>query len=165
MLMSDDPVQRRPTPEMTMTTTSAQSVLAPAQPQVAPTIDAACMTSLMDAVRAYFDLMYDCDTSRLDDVFYRSSHLHGFRDGKMVSWSMDAYRDVLNKRQSPKSLHSPRADEILFVDFTSPTQALVKVRVRISAMVFVDLLTWHRIDGKWLITSKGFHLETDGSQS
>jgi hypothetical protein len=123
------------------------------------------MTSLMQAVEAYLDLMYDCDTSRLEDVFYRSSHLHGFRNGAMVSWGMDTYREILNRRQSPKSLNSPREDEILLVDFASTTQALVKVRVRLSAMVFVDHLTWHRMDGRWLITSKGFHVESDDSQS
>ena len=30
---------------------------------------------------------------------------------------------------------------------------------------FIDYLTWHRIDGRWLITSKGFHLEAVGGQS
>jgi hypothetical protein len=144
---------------------SSQSTLPRIQPRTAPKISTACMTSLLQAVQAYFDLMYDCDTSRLDDVFYRSSHLHGFRDGKMVSWSMDAYREILNKRQSPKSVNAPREDEILLVDFASSTQALVKVRVRILAMLFVDHLTWHRIDGKWLITSKGFHVESDDSQT
>jgi len=144
---------------------SAQTTLPRIQPQSAPKNGAASMTSLIQAVQAYFDLMYDCDTSRLDDVFYRSSHLHGFRDGKMVSWSMDVYREILNKRQSPKSLNAAREDEILLVDFASPTQALVKVRVRIAAMLFVDHLTWHRIDGRWLITSKGFHVESDDSQS
>ncbi len=34
-----------------------------------------------------------------------------------------------------------------------------KMRVRIANLMFVDYLTWHRIDDKWLITSKGFHLE------
>ncbi len=75
-----------------MTAVSSHSTLARIQPRTAPKISPACMTSLMQAVQAYFDLMYDCDTSRLGDVFYRSSHLHGFRDGKMVSWSMDAYK-------------------------------------------------------------------------
>ena len=148
-----------------MTAPARDSTLARLQPRTASKITTACVTSLMEAVQAYFELMYDCDTSRLDDVFYRSSHLHGFRDGKMVSWSMDTYREILNRRQSPKSLNSPREDEILFVDFASTTQALVKVRVRLSAMVFVDHLTWHRIDSKWLITSKGFHVESDDSQS
>ena len=148
-----------------MTAPSPLFTLARVQPRTSSKITTACVTSLLEAVQAYFDLMYDCDTSRLDDVFYRSSHLHGFRDGKMVSWSMETYREILNRRQSPKSLDSPREDEVLLVDFASATQALVKVRVRLSAMVFVDHLTWHRIDGKWLITSKGFHVESDDSQS
>ena len=48
------------------------------------------------------------------------------------------------------------------MDFASPDQAFTKVRVRMNASVFVDYLTWHRIDGRWLITSKGFHVEVDG---
>ena len=148
-----------------MTAPARDSTLPRVQPRTDPKISTDCVSSLMQAVQAYFELMYDCDTSRLGDVFYRSSHLHGFRDGKMVSWSMETYREILNRRQSPKSLDSPREDEVLLVDFASTTQALVKVRVRLSAMVFVDHLTWHRIDGKWLITSKGFHVESDDSQS
>lgn len=129
------------------------------EPPAKPRIESSCLTSLMELVQKYLDLMYDCDTSRFDEVFRSTVRLHGFRDGEMKAWSAEAYKDILNKRQSPKSQNAPREDEILFVDFASPTQALVKVRVRISALVFVDYLTWHRIDGKWLITSKGFHLE------
>jgi Putative lumazine-binding len=40
--------------------------------------------------------------------------------------------------------------------------AFVKARVKIAAMVFVDYLTWHCIDGKWLITSKSFYVESNG---
>jgi Putative lumazine-binding len=104
--------------------------------------------------------MYDCDTSHFDEVFRPTAHLHGFRDGEMKAWSMDVYRDILNHRQSPRSLNAPRKDEILLVDFASPIMALVKVRVRIAALVFVDFLTWHCEDGQWRITSKGFHLES-----
>ena len=45
------------------------------------------------------------------------------------------------------------------MDFASSTQALVKVRVRINTIVFVDYLTYHRIDGEWLVTAKGYHIE------
>ena len=31
--------------------------------------------------------------------------------------------------------------------------------VRINAVVFVDYLIYHRIDGDWLITSKAYHVE------
>jgi hypothetical protein len=127
----------------------------------AHTIGRSCWADLSQALQKYFDLMYDCDTSRFDQVFRPTVQLHGFRDGQMVMWSASTYRDILDKRQSPKSLNAPRADEILLMDFASATQALVKVRVRIGSMVFVDYLTWHCIDGEWLITSKGFHLESD----
>jgi Putative lumazine-binding len=119
------------------------------------------LTSLTAALQKYFDLMYDCDTSRFDDVFLSTVHLHGFRDRQMQAWSAEVYRDILKRRQSPKSQTAPREEQILLVDFASPTQALTKVRVRISSMLFVDYLTWHRIDGRWLITSKGFHLESE----
>lgn len=117
------------------------------------------LSKLTEAVARYFDLMFDCDTSKFDQVFRSSAQLHGFRDGQMVVWSAATYKEVLDKRASPKSLHATRADEILLIDFASATQALVKVRVKIAAAVFVDYLTWHYCDGAWLITNKGFHLE------
>ena len=126
-----------------------------------PRIDRSCAVGLIEAIQKYFDLMHDCDTSRFDQVFRSTVHLHGFRDGQMVAWSAQTYRDILDKRQSPKSLNAARADEILLIDFASTTQAFTKVRVKINTMLFVDYLTWHRIDGKWLITSKGFHVESN----
>jgi hypothetical protein len=121
----------------------------------------ASVADLRAALQLYFDLMYDCDVSRFGDVFAPTVQLHGFRDGAMQCWPAAYYRDILMKRQSPKSLGAPREDSLLLLDFASPTQALTKVRVRINTMMFVDYLTWHRIDGKWLITSKGFHLESE----
>jgi hypothetical protein len=123
-------------------------------------LDRACALDLLEAVQKYFDLMYDCDTSRFDQVFAATVQLHGYRDGQMVAWPAQVYRDILDKRQSPKSVNAVRTDEILLVDFSSTTQAFTKVRVRVNTMQFVDYLTWHRIDGKWLITSKGFHVES-----
>ncbi len=110
-------------------------------------------------MQRYFDLMYDGDTSRFDRVFRSSAQLHGFREGKLTMWSAPAYKEVLEGRPSPKSLKAPREEEILMLDFASPTQALAKVRVRINTNVFVDYLTFHRVEGEWLITAKGYHLE------
>ncbi|MBR1225427.1 MULTISPECIES: nuclear transport factor 2 family protein [unclassified Bradyrhizobium] len=132
------------------------------QELTAPAVSPASRTSLTQAVQKYFDLMYDCDTSHLLEVFRSTAHLHGFRDGQMMSWSMETYKNVLDKRQSPKSLGAARADEILQMDFASADMAFVKARVQIATMEFVDYLTWHCIDGKWLITSKGFYLMSDG---
>lgn len=113
--------------------------------------------ALTQAVQRYFDLMYDCDVARFDRVFRPSAQLHGFREGAMTMWPAAEYRDILAGRQSPQAAGAPREEEILLMDFASDTQAMVKVRVRINALMFVDYLTWHRIDGEWLITAKAYH--------
>ena len=77
----------------------------------------------------------------------------------MSMLSAQAYKDAIASRPSLKSRNIPREEQILMVDFASATQALVKVRVRWNTAVYVDYLTYHRIDGDWLITSKGFHIE------
>jgi Putative lumazine-binding len=125
-------------------------------------IDHSAIPSLTAAVQRYFDLMYDCDTSKFDRVFRPTAQLHGFRDGQMTMWPAQQYKEILAGRQSPKALGAPREEEILLMDFASPSQAMVKVRVTINTMVFVDYLAFHRIDGDWAITSKAYHLESSG---
>jgi len=126
--------------------------------------DHAPIASLTEAVQRYFDLMYDNDTARFDRVFRSTFQLHGFRDGEMTVWGAQTYKDILAKRASPKSLGAPRQEEILLMDFASPTQALVKVRVRINAIVFVDYLSYHRFGEDWLITAKAYHVESTAAQ-
>jgi len=36
---------------------------------------------------------------------------------------------------------------------------MVKVRVRIDAVLYLDYLSFHRIKDAWLITAKSFHVE------
>jgi hypothetical protein len=114
---------------------------------------------LHEAVQRYLDLMYDSDTSGFERVFHSTAHLHGFRGGELVTFSAQAFKDAMTSRPSVQSRNIPREDQILLVDFASATQALVKVRVRWNVAVYVDYLTYHRIDGDWLVTGKGFHIE------
>ena len=115
---------------------------------------------LSEAVQLYLDLMYDCDVSKFDRVFCSTSQLHGFRESKMTCWPAAEYKGVLAGRRSPSVLGAPREEQILLLDFASPTQALAKVRVRINDMIFVDYLSYHKIGGTWLITSKAYHRES-----
>jgi hypothetical protein len=121
--------------------------------------------ALTQAVRRYFDLMYDSDVSRFDRVFRPTAQLHGVRHGEMRLLTAQAYRDALARTPSPRSQNAPRHEEILLMDVASRDQALVKVRVRINAILYVDYLSYHRIDGDWLITSKAFHVESENLPS
>ena len=118
---------------------------------------------LLQAVHRYFDLMYDADISGFDRVFRPTAQLHGLRDGRMRMLTAEAYRDILTSIPSPKAVNAPRQQEILLLDFTSPDQALAKVRVRINTVVYVDYLSYHRVDGEWLVSAKAFHVESNAA--
>jgi hypothetical protein len=77
----------------------------------------------------------------------------------MARWSAAEYREVLAKRESPKSLGASRDEAILLLDIASDTQAFVKAKVKINTAVFIDYLAFHKIDVSWKITSKGYHLQ------
>ncbi|MGZ3338964.1 MAG: nuclear transport factor 2 family protein [Reyranella sp.] len=121
--------------------------------------------ALSQAVSRYFDLMYDSDVSRFDRVFRSTAQLHGIRHGEMRLLTAQAYRDALARTPSPRSQNAPRHEEILLMDVASDSQALVKVRVRINAILYVDYLSYHRVDGDWLITAKAFHVERENLSS
>ena len=114
---------------------------------------------LLEAVERYLTLMYDCDVARFDEVFAPSAQLHGLRDGQLHIIPAAEYRNRLASRTSPQSRNAPRLQEVLLVDFASPTQAIVKVRVRIDTQQYLDYLSWHCIGGEWCITAKSFHVE------
>jgi hypothetical protein len=111
------------------------------------------------ALERYFNLMYDCDVAHFDRVFAATAQLHGFREGKMTCWGAAQYKEILAGRTSPQASGAPREQQILLLDFTSSTQALAKVRVRINDMYFVDYLSYHKVAGAWLVTSKAYHRE------
>jgi Putative lumazine-binding len=121
--------------------------------------DRATHHALHDAIGRYFDLMFDSDVSRFDRVFASSAQLHGLRDGNLRLLPALDYKSALASGVSPKSKNAPRQQEILLVDFASPTQAVAKVRVRIDSTGYLDYLSYHCINGEWLITAKSFHIE------
>jgi hypothetical protein len=114
---------------------------------------------LLEAVARYFTLMYDNDVTQFDRVFAPTAQLHGFRDAELRILPAGDYRKMLAAAPSPQSKNAPRLQEVLLIDLASPVQALVKVRVRIDALQYVDYLSYHRIDDSWLITAKSFHVE------
>src|SRR5215471_4577368 len=106
--------------------------------------------SLLDAVERYFDLMFDGDVERFDQVFAGSAQLHGLGDGNLRLRSAKDYKTALASGASPKAKEAPRHQEILLLDFASPTQAIVKVRVRIDTVQYLDYLSYHCVNDTWI---------------
>jgi hypothetical protein len=127
--------------------------------------DATALGAMLSTVEQYFEMMYDSDDARFDRVFAPTAQLHGLRDGNLRFLPVAEYRRLLAINPSPKSKNAPRQQEILLVDFASPSQAIMKVRVRIDTILYIDHLALHLVDGKWLVTAKSFHIENRSDQS
>ena len=76
-------------------------------------------TALLDAVERYFDLMFDGDVARFDQVFAESAQLHGLREGSLRRLRAQDYKAALAVNPSPKANNAPRHQEVLLVDFTA----------------------------------------------
>ena len=114
--------------------------------------------AIASAIDGYFNLMYDVDDSRFREVFADACIVHGIRDGKHTVRSAAEFRDFIRSRPSPASMRSPREEGIISIEQTAPDLAIAKVRVRAGQTGFIDHLVFHRIDGKWLVTTKAFHV-------
>lgn len=114
--------------------------------------------AISTAIDHYFDLMYDADDDKFPTVFHDACLVHGLREGKLTAWSAAEFREVMRNRPSPAAMESPRQQEIVSIERIAPDLAVARARVRIGQTGFLDHLTLHRIDGKWLITSKAFHI-------
>jgi Putative lumazine-binding len=121
--------------------------------------DTSAHLALLAAVDAYFETMFDADLERFDRLFAPTATLHGLRDGALRVLSVADYRGLLASNPSPKSRNAPRQQDILLVDFASSEQALVKVRVRIDQVLYLDYLAFHRVGAAWRLTAKSFHIE------
>jgi putative lumazine-binding protein len=121
--------------------------------------DTSAHQSLLAAVDAYFETMFDADLERFDRLFAPSATLHGLRDGALRVLPAADYRSLLAATPSPKSKTAPRQQAVLLVDFAAPELAIVKVRVRIDQILYVDYLCFHRVSGAWRVTAKSFHIE------
>jgi hypothetical protein len=111
------------------------------------------------AVQTYFDGLYEGNADKLASVFHPTSALTWEENGALKPLSRDEWLKSVRERPSAKSKGLERHDEILMIDFSSPTSAFVKVKCQIPPRYFTDYLVFLRIDGKWQVAQKIFATE------
>lgn len=114
------------------------------------------------ATRTYLDGLYEGDADKLGSVFHPTSALTQSLDGELKIVPRDQWLDAVRGRKSPKESGLERDDLILAVDLVGPDMALVKVKCQMPPRYFTDLLSFLKIDGKWLVAQKVFTTETRG---
>jgi hypothetical protein len=120
------------------------------------------LAALRDAAQAYLDALYDGDADRLAAVFLPSSVLTQVFDGELKIVPRDEWLTAVRGRPAPKAQGLAREDHILAIDLVSPTLALVKVKCQLPPRYFTDLLSFVKLDGRWMVAQKVFTTEMRG---
>ncbi len=114
--------------------------------------------AVQSTLQAYFDVMYECDMAKFDEVFHPACSLFTAGGDHLVVRPFAAYREEMRARTPPKSLGQSRACEaIVKIDLLSSDIALAQVRVQIHDKLFADNLNLVQVGGRWMVVAKIYH--------
>jgi len=101
----------------------------------------------------YFKGIYEGDVNLLGTMYYSGTLLFGDAAGKPYFKTIAQYLDGVKNRQSPKDSGKPFKGEILSIEIINSI-AVAKVHVKMYDFNYFELLSFHELDGKWVIVNK-----------
>src|ERR1700710_1957625 len=102
---------------------------------------------------SYFKGIYTGDINMLSTVYYSGTLLFGDAGGKPYFKTLAQYLDGVKNRQSPRDSGKPFKGEIISIEIIQSI-AVAKVHVKMYDFNYFELLSFHKLDGKWVIVNK-----------
>jgi hypothetical protein len=101
----------------------------------------------------YFKGIYEGNLDLLHQVYYTGTLLFGDVKGQPYAKTLEQYLDGVKNRQSPKDSGKPFKGEIISIKIINSI-AIAEVKVKMYDFNYHELLSFHKLDGKWLIVNK-----------
>jgi hypothetical protein len=101
----------------------------------------------------YFKGIYEGDVNLLGSTFNPGTLLFGDVKGLPYAKTLVDYLDGVKNRQSPKDSGKPFKGEIISINVVNSI-AIAKVRVKMYDFNYHELLSFHKINSRWLIVNK-----------
>ena len=113
--------------------------------------DRAAITRVLEDI--YFKGIYEGDVNSLSKIYYGGTLLFGDVKGQPYAKTLEQYLDGVANRQSPKDSGKPFKGEIIDIRVVNSIAA-AEVKVKMYDFNYHEFLSFHQIDGKWLIVNK-----------
>jgi len=113
--------------------------------------DRAAITRVLEDT--YFKGIYEGDVNSLSKIYYSGTLLFGDVKGQPYAKTLEQYLDGVTHRQSPKDSGKPFKGDIIDIRVINSI-AVAEVKVKMYDFNYHELLSFHQIDGKWLIVNK-----------
>jgi hypothetical protein len=101
----------------------------------------------------YFKGIYEGNIETLKKALYPGTLLYGDVKGQPYAKTLDVYLDGVKNRQSPKDSGTPFKGSVISVDVVNSI-AVAKVHVKMYAFNYDEFLSFHKIEGQWVIVNK-----------
>lgn len=109
--------------------------------------------AIVQTLGNYFTGIYEGNTELLSGTFYQGSLLFGDVKGQPYYKTLAQYLDGVKSRQSPKDSGKTFKGDIVSIEIINSI-AIAKVHVKMYEFNYEELLSFHKIDGHWLIVNK-----------
>lgn len=110
--------------------------------------------AIADAIENYyFNGLYEGNLQLLDQIFYKGTLLFGDIKGVPYAKTLEQYLDGVKNRQTPKDSGKPFKGEIIKIKVVNSI-AIAELKVKMYDFLYYDILSFHKIDGKWFIVNK-----------
>lgn len=101
----------------------------------------------------YFTGIYEGDLDKLGKVLNPGTLLFGDVKGQPYAKTLEVYLDGVKNRVSPKDLGAPFKGTIVSIEVINSI-AMAKVHVKMYDFNYEEFLSFHKIDGRWVIVNK-----------
>ena len=111
-------------------------------------------SAIIETLNIYFRGIYEGDVTLLmDKVYYPGTLLFGDVKGQPYFRTLSQYLEGVKNRQSPKDSGKPFKGEIISIEIVNSI-AVAKVRVQMYDFNYSELLSFHKLDNRWVIVNK-----------
>lgn len=112
------------------------------------------VAAITDAIENYYlKGIYEGDVVLLGSIFNPGTLVYGDVKGQPYFKTVDLYLDGVKNRQSPKDSGKPFKGQILNIKVVNSI-AVAEINVKMYDFNYRDFLSFHKINGKWLIVNK-----------
>lgn len=114
---------------------------------------------IKDVIQTYFDSMYESSSEKALAAFHPNAKITGYLEDGLHEMSVGDFAGfVASQQPSPGEKGEPARLEVLSIEIAGNTAA-ARVRDDYLGMTFLDSISLIRIDGRWSIYNKLFHVE------
>ena len=111
---------------------------------------------VLEVLEKYIESAHTSDGALVRDIFHEDSKVTGHIKGKLLRQSKEDWAQfVENYQPSPKQKGQEKYYDIHLVDVGTET-AVAKVKSIYIDMLFMDTLSFIKVEGKWFIYNKIF---------